>query len=135
MDAKTKKYLLIGTIATVVLSGAGYGAYRYFKKKGYTTSSSKQKEKEEEKLLTKTVSYGAEGYANVRSSPKVDNENWGRFDFSHNLIKKVNTNPVGSILERVKGEDGYYWYKISLTVPVNGKNEGYVREDAVIIDE
>lgn len=135
MEAKTKNYLMIGGIATVVLSGASYGAYMYFKKKGYNTSSSKQKKKEEEKLVTKTVSYGAEGYVNVRSSPKIDNENWGKFDFSHNLIKKVSSNPVGSILERVKGEDGYYWYKISLTQPANGKSEGYVREDAVIIDE
>lgn len=36
MEAKTKKYLMIGGIATVVLSGAGYGTYRYFKKKDTT---------------------------------------------------------------------------------------------------
>lgn len=135
MDAKTKKYLMIGGIATVVLSGAGFGVYKLIKKKTYNTSSSKQKQKEEKKLITKTVSYGSEGYVNVRSSPKVDNENWGRFDFSHNLIKQVKSNPVGSILSRVKGEDGYYWYKISLSEPVNGKDEGYVREDAVVIND
>lgn len=134
MEEKTKKYLMIAGIATVVISGAGFGVFKLLKKKSYTTSSNKQKKKEEQKLMSKQVSYGSEGYVNVRSSPKVDNENWGRFDFFHNLIKQVKSNPVGSILSRVKGEDGYFWYKINLDQPVNGKSEGYVREDAVVVE-
>jgi len=134
MEEKTKKYLMIAGIATVVISGAGFGVFKLLKKKSYTTSSNKQKKKEEQKLMSKQVNYGSEGYVNVRSSPKVDNENWGRFDFSHNLIKQIKSNPVGNILSRVKGEDGYFWYKISLDQPVNGKSEGYVREDAVVVE-
>lgn len=134
MDAQTKKYLMIAGVATVVLSGAGFGIYHLVKKKSYKTSSSKQKKKEEQKLIDRVVHYGNEGYVNVRSSPKVDNENWGRFDFSHNLIQKVSSNPVGNILSRVKGADGYFWYKISLNQPFNGHTTGYVREDAVVIN-
>ena len=135
MEAKTKKYLMIGGIAAVVLSALGFGAYKVIKKKSHNTSSNKQKTKEEQKLIGKLVSYGSEGYINVRSTPKVDNENWGALDFSHNLIKQVKSNPVGSIVERVKGEDGYYWYKISLSKTVEGKSEGYVREDAVTVED
>jgi hypothetical protein len=35
----------------------------------------------------------------------------------------------------MKGEDGYYWYKISLSKMVEGKSEGYVREDAVTVED
>lgn len=135
MEEKTKNYVIIGGIATLVLSALGFGVYKLVKKKSHDTTSNKQKKKEEQKLVGKLIHYGSEGYVNVRSSPKVDNENWGKFDFSHNLIKQVSTNPVGSITERLKGEKGYFWYKIILHKAVEGKTEAYVREDAVVVKD
>jgi len=133
MDAKTKKYLIIGGVAAVVVALAGFGVHKFIKNRKNRTTSGKQKEREEQKLIGKKVHYGSEGYVNVRSSAKVDNENWTSMDFSHNLLTQAESNPVGTILERLKGEDGYYWYKIKLTKPVGGKTEGYVREDAVVV--
>ena len=133
MDAKTKKYLIIGGVATVVVALAGFGVHKFIKNRKNRTTSGKQKEREEQKLIGKKVHYGSEGYVNVRGSTKVDNENWTTMDFSHNLLTQAESNPVGTILERLKGEDGYYWYKIKLTKPVGSKTEGYVREDAVVV--
>ena len=133
MDAKTKKYLIIGGVATVVVALAGFGVHKFIKNRKNRTTSGKQKEREEQKLIGKKVHYGSEGYVNIRSSAKVDNENWTSMDFSHNLLTQAESNPVGTILERLKGEDGYYWYKIKLTKPVGGKTESYVREDAVVV--
>ena len=133
MDAKTKKYLIIGGVAAVVVALAGFGVHKFIKNRKNRTTSGKQKEREEQKLIGKKVHYGSEGYVNVRSSAKVDNENWTSMDYSHNLLTQAESNPVGTILERLKGEDGYYWYKIKLTKPVGGKTEGYVREDAVVV--
>ena len=133
MDAKTKKYLIIGGVATVVLALAGFGVHKFIKNRKNRTTSGKQKEREEQKLIGKKVHYGSEGYVNVRSSAKVDNENWTTMAFSHNLLTQAESNPVGTILERLKGEDGYYWYRIKLTKTVGGKAEGYVREDAVVV--
>jgi len=133
MDAKTKKYLIIGGVAAVVVALAGFGVHKFIKNRKNRTTSGKQKEREEQKLIGKKVHYGSEGYVNVRSSAKVDNENWTSMDYSHNLLTQAESNPVGTILERLKGEDGYYWYRIKLTKPVGGKTEGYVREDAVVV--
>lgn len=133
MDAKTKKYLVIGGVATVVVVLAGFGVNKFIRKRKNRTTSVKQKERAERKLIGKKVHYGSEGFVNVRSSSKVDNENWITMDFSHNILTQAESNPVGTILERLKGEDGYYWYKINLTKPVAGKTEGYVREDAVVV--
>jgi len=126
---ETKKYIIKGSVAVTVLALVGFGLYKLMKNR--KTGNSTQRE--EKKLTGMKIHYGSEGYVNVRSSPRVDNENYGAFDFSHNLIGQVDTNPVGTIMERTKGEDGYFWYKVKLTRPLNGKTEGYVREDAVVV--
>lgn len=123
------KYLKIGGIAfgTIAL---GVGVIVVIKK--ITKPTNKQRiTKEDKKLKNTSVILGADGYVNVRSSPMVDNENWLRADFTNNLLKKVTSSPVGTILKRVKGKDAYYWYELQLETPIDGKPTGYVREDVV----
>ena len=131
MNQVTKQRLIYGGIGLVVLSAIGYGVYKYIDKKSFKTKSTKQKEKELKKLFGVPVNFSTEGYVNVRSSPKVDNK--GFMDYKTNLIAKVSSNPIGTVLDRVKGKDGYFWYKIELRKPVRGITEGYVREDVVDI--
>ena len=71
MDAKTKKYLIIGGVTTVVVALAGFGVHKFIKNRKNRTTSGKQKEREEQKLIGKKVHYGSEGYVNVRSSAKL----------------------------------------------------------------
>ena len=125
--------MIIGGVATLVVTLAGIALHKFIESRKYRSKSDRQKEKEEARLIGKKVHYGSEGYVNVRSTPKVDNQNLPVWDFSDNIIAQLQSNPIGTLLERIKGEDGYYWYRIQLTRPVAGKTEGYVREDAVKI--
>jgi hypothetical protein len=131
MKAIPKKYLMIGggiTLAGIV----SFGIYKLVQRRN-NPSSERRTKKIEKELMETAVNVGSDGYVNVRSSPKVDNENWTRLDFTTNLLKKVTTNPVGTITKRVKGEDGYFWYKIQLEKTIGKKSTGYVREDAIEI--
>lgn len=75
------------------------------------------------------------GYTNVRSSAKVDDgavgSVFGIRITDGNFIGKAESNPIGVITEALTGDDGYTWYKVKLTKPLNGKAFGYVRQDAV----
>lgn len=126
LHPKTKNQLIIGGISLVVVIGGGIAISKLIKAKKHKTSDSKDKEKVNDKLTGLTVNYGEEGYVNVRSAPKIDNTGW--FDSTHNIIKKAKSNPVGTVIERVSGEDGFSWYKIKLT---GLEKIGYVREDAI----
>ncbi len=133
MKAIPKKYLIIGS--GVALAGlASWGIYKIIQKAN-NPSAEKRTKKIEKELMSTEVNVGSEGYVNVRSSPKVDNENWRKLDFKTNLLKKETSSPVGTIEKRVKGEDGYFWYKLQLTKAIGGKSIGYVREDAVEISK
>ena len=72
-----------------------------------------------------------EGFVNVRTTPKVDN--FSVFDWDDNLLGKISVNPVGTVVTKVTGDDGYRWYRINLRLPIDGKKEGYVREDAITL--
>ena len=133
MQERIKKYLIVGGVATVVVTLAGIASHKFIESRKYRSKSDRQKEKEAGRLIGKNVHYGSEGYVNVRTAPKVDNQNPPALDFSDNILAQVQSNPVGTILERIKGEDGYFWYRIGLTRPLGGKTGGYVREDAVKI--
>lgn len=133
MDKKTKKYIVIGGLAVLGIAIVGFTAEHVIKKIKYKGGGADE-EKVEKKMKGKAVSFLSEGYVTVRSSPKIDDENWLRLDVTTNMITKAKSNPVGTILKRVKGEDGYYWFKINLSKPVDGKAEGYVREDAVEVE-
>ena len=126
-------YIATGGIA-VVLGAIGISFYKIYKKIA-NPSAATRVDKENKQLKNLPVNVGKEGYVNVRSYPKIDNKNYVALDFTDNLLQEVSTNPIGYILERLKGEDGYYWFKIKLETPVNGKSEGYVREDVVIIEK
>ena len=123
---KTKKQLIIGGVSLVVVIAGAFGISKFIKSKKHKTSDSKKKQSENEKLIGLKVYYGDEGYINVRSAPKIDNKGW--FDNTDNIIKKSKSNPVGTIIERVKGEDGFSWYKIKLA---GSSKTGFVREDVV----
>ena len=126
---KTKKQLIIGGISLVGVLGAAFGISRFVKAKKHKTSDAKEKEKQTDKLVGLTVNYGEEGYVNVRSAPKIDNTGW--FDSTHNIIKKAKSNPVGTVIQRVNGEDGFSWYKIKLS---GSGRTGYVREDVIELE-
>ncbi|MBL4574819.1 MAG: hypothetical protein JKY51_01805 [Opitutaceae bacterium] len=133
MKAIPKKYLMIG--GGVVLAGlASFGIYKLIQHKK-NPSAEKRAKKIEKELVAASVNVGSDGYVNVRSSPKVDNESWTRLDFTTNLLKKETSSPVGTIEKRVKGADGYFWYKLQLEKAIGGKSTGYVREDAVEISK
>ncbi len=133
MKAIPKKYLIIG--GGVLLTGlASFGIYKLIKYKNNPSAEKRTKQIEKE-LIETAVNVGSEGYVNVRSSPKVDNEDWKRLDFKTNLLKKETSSPVGIIEKRVKGEAGYFWYKLQLEKAIGGKSIGYVREDAVEISK
>lgn len=90
--------------------------------------SAKSNKNKNNQLVGKQVFTTSEGYVNVRKSPEVKNSSWSSRE--SNLLKKAIKNPVGKILERVKGHDGHNWYSIRL----NGSNQnGFVREDAIKI--
>ncbi len=126
MKPELKQQLLIGTLTLAIVSAGVYGVYRWIRSEKHRTRSPKDKEKSDERLVGQQVHFGEEGYVNVRKEPKIDNT--GILDRTHNILKKVRTNPVGTIMKRVSGEDGYSWYHIQLA---DSEKTGYVREDAV----
>ena len=68
------------------------------------------------------------GYINIRESPKVLNGY-----IINNLIGKFTGKNIGTIKSETMGEDGYVWYLVKLDRPIDGKSEGYVREDVINI--
>ncbi len=128
MHPKTKKQLLIGGISLIATIGGTFGIVKYLKAQKYKTTKSKTKEAEDKKLVERKVYTGDEGYVNIRSAPNIDNK--GFFDNTDNIIRKASSNPVGTIIEKVNGKDGFSWYKIKLT---DSSHVGYVREDAIKI--
>ena len=133
MKAIPEKYLIIGG-GVALASLASFGIYKLIQQKN-NPSTERRVKKIEKELAAAVVNVGSNGYANVRTSPKVDNEDWKRLDFTTKKKKKVTVNPVGTIEKRVKGGDGYFWYKLQLERVVEGKSIGYVREDAVEISK
>lgn len=75
------------------------------------------------------------GYTNVRSTPNVDDGALGTWFgvrlTDGNFLGKVSSNPVGKVISSLTGNDGFFWYKLTLAKPINGKTTGYVRQDAV----
>lgn len=129
LHPKTKQQLIIGGISLVAVIGAAFGISKWVKAKKHKTSDTNDKEKVNDKLVGLTVNYGEQGYVNVRTAPKIDNTGW--FDTAHNIIRKATSNPVGTVMERVSGNDGFSWYKIKLT---DSQKTGYVREDAIELE-
>lgn len=102
---------------------------------------------------------GEQGYANIRKSPKIDDVSaWetasnplGWFSplgnvvaaeellAKHsNLIGKVKSGTIGTIIEERKGDKGHYWVKVKLAKPIKSYNKktynyGWVREDVIRI--
>lgn len=135
---KRKTLIIAGGTLAVTLIGAL--AFRAFKKAKNVREGNELPSGEKglaaltsSSIVGKPVSYGSEGYVNVRTSPNVDDNSIWSFDFDNNLLGKVETNPVGKIRKQIKGDDGYFWYEIDLSKPIDGKTTGFVREDAVII--
>lgn len=75
------------------------------------------------------------GYTNVRSSAAVDDGALGTWfgyrPTAGNWIGEVSSNPVGKVMQALTGTDGHFWYKIQLNKSLDGKTNGYVRQDAV----
>lgn len=88
-------------------------------------------------LYAKREWAGGLGYANVRSSPEVNNSS-GWWD-ADNLITTINKGiPIGRVLSEESGlfnGYSYRWFKIKLYKPVGGwfsnYTEGYVRGDTL----
>ena len=89
-------------------------------------------------LYPKNSQDGGWGYANVRSSAEVNNDQ-GWWDGSDNLITSIKSNtPIGVVLSETSGiynGYSYRWLKVKLLKPTGGwfspYTQGYVRADTV----
>lgn len=136
---KTRDVVLI-TVSAAVLIGGTIVAIKLLKSKNDNKEgeeadiidSDEQTEGEIGKLVK---THPTLGYTNVRSTPTVD-DGWMGTWFGYrptegNFIGEAKTNPIGTITRAVTGDDGHTWYKVKLKNSINGKTEGYVRQDAV----
>ena len=128
MKTEHRQQIAIGSLTLLIVAAGLYGMSRWVKSRRNRTRSPKDKKKTDDRLIGREVHFGEAGYVNVRKQPVIDNV--GVFDRSHNILKKASKNPVGTVLKRVSGEDGYSWYQIRLT---GSEQSGYVREDVVTI--
>jgi len=146
MQPKTKKIIGIGVTLTITGLVIYFG-YKFIEKKIMQERLRKNKINEDKvnpiinteaptlepskipALIGKIVYPKPTGdkYANVRSSPNVDNA-W----ITNLIAKVVSPKPIGKILEVLISGDGYTWYKVA-TIGIKGETTGYVREDNVII--
>ena len=133
MQKNVKTAVIIGS-SILGLLGVGFLVNSLINGKGKNIAdklSGKDKDPEGDVVDKSIYKRGDESFVNVRTSPKVDN--LSLFDWDDNLIGKVEKNPVGNVVSSIIGDDGYRWYRVDLRVPLDGKSEGYVREDAVEI--
>jgi hypothetical protein len=76
----------------------------------------------------------AEGYANIRTSPEVDNTNeWGGI-WGDNLLGKVSAgSSIGTIVSEQYDNmtPKMRWFKVKLTKKIDGEQYGWVRGDNV----
>lgn len=123
----------LGGIATLI---GGIVVVNKIKKANFSAQGKKDgSEKKSEDVVGKTVSAGASGYVNVRSSPEIPlavyNCAWydlvcqagqaGAYAIESvsgtdvtkiNVIATLSKNPIGVIQKVVAGKDGWNWYKI-----------------------
>lgn len=153
MDSKTKK-ILIGSATALVLAGGIILTVHLSRKRKVRKECEKAGGEYDKKLKRCLTESGATvvidsqtqddigrtvnthpklKYTNVRTAPTVDEGYLGGYLFGlgDNMIGKVTKNPVGKIIKAEKGDDDYTWYKIKLSRSIEGKDTGYVREDAI----
>lgn len=132
----TKKTIIISSSIATVLFG-GYLLAMYIKRKPTNKGDKKDKKNrnpQTSNLIGREVKISDLGYTNIRSSATIDDGYigaWFGARLGGNVIGEVDTNPVGNIIDSKNGDDGLIWYKIKLKKPIEGKSEGWVREDAV----
>ena len=135
-----REYIYIGIGILVV---GTLGTLGYFSIKNKVQENKEGVDKDGNKIQTassigKTVNVSKEeGYTNVRETPKVDQYCWFTWGSKktgcqqHNLLAKVEKNPLGVVKDVVVGEDGFNWYEIELSNPIDGRSTGYARMDAI----
>lgn len=137
---ETKNVVIIA-LSTVVLVGGTIAVIKIVKKKKDKKKNGKDAKGEVSDDQTKGVigknvrTHPTLGYTNVRSSAAVD-DGWAGTWFGYrvtdgNWIGEARSNPIGTVISSLTGDDGFTWYKIKLTKSLGGKTQGYVREDAV----
>jgi len=81
--------------------------------------------------------YPSGAYVNIRSNAVVDEEEskWYNTD---NFVAEKFTGFIGTVIQVLRGEDGFTWYKVKLAKPIDKYGwgtgdwtEGYVRRDAI----
>ena len=86
-------------------------------------------------LIGKEVNVSSkEGYTHIRQTPVIDGTSRCVFDLcylSGNVLAKVDSNPIGTIVDAKIGSDSYLWYKVKPKTVIEGVDTGWVREDAV----
>jgi hypothetical protein len=133
-----REYIYIG-IGILVVGTLGTLGYFSIKNKVQENKEGVDKDGNEIRSIGKTVNVSKEeGYTNVRETPKVDRTCFGSgileyYDacMQHNLLAKVEKNPLGVVKDVVVGEDGFNWYEIELSNPIDGRSTGYARMDAI----
>tara|TARA_Y100000004_G_scaffold97198_1_gene108791 strand:- start:996 stop:1403 length:408 start_codon:yes stop_codon:yes gene_type:complete len=132
-----KKIVKVSIIAGSSLIVLGTLAYFVRKKIRKAKLDKPCRGKDCEEDLAGVQVYTLGSYANVRSTAEVDNKSgcvYGYcWDDETNLIGKVDSGLIGTIITAVTGEDKLNWYKVNLAKPLNGKTIGFVREDVITI--
>ena len=130
-----REYIYIGIGILVV---GTLGTLGYFSIKNKVQENKEGVDKDGNEIQTassigKTVNVSKEeGYTNVRETPKVDRTCIiSELCIQHNLLAKVEKNPLGVVKDVVVGEDGFNWYEIELSNPINGRSTGYARMDEI----
>ncbi len=134
-----KKTIIIVSSLTLIVGGViAYLTLNNSSKKGTRTVKGEDGkvtvDSQTAGLIGKTVNVSDLGYTNIRSTSKIDDGyigEWFGARIGGNVIGEVDSNPIGTIKDTKSGDDGFIWYKVKLTKSIEGKSEGWVREDAV----
>ena len=131
---KIVKVSIIAGSSFLVLGTLAYLVSKKIKKK-QLDKPCRGKDCEEDLAGLEVYTLGS--YANVRSTAEVDDKSgcFGSYcwDNETNLIGKVDSGLIGTIITAVTGEDKLNWYKVNLAKPLNWKSVGFVREDVITV--
>ena len=149
MNSDTKKIIIAGATVVVLALGTAL-VVSAVKKKRFQEGRDKRNRDFNPNKQYKVAYVGEQGYANIRSSKTAQGGNiaslsglWDSWTmdtkeladkYENNLIGKVNTGMIGTVINESADSQGHYWYLVNLTVPLKGKTKGYVRSDVVRIE-
>jgi len=154
MDKKTKNIIVLSAVSVAVIAiGAAVGKKAVQKARWKRGKKDRDSRFNPDKQI-KVAYVGEQGYANVRSTPKLMSGGqllqqaykeaswWDIFTGTglaqqaakiDNLLGQVKSGKIGLVVDEALGDDGFGWYKVNLIVPLKGQSYGWVREDVAQI--